>query len=90
MSAAAAAPRTVTATRGACILELPLVLPVALALALALALEGWSPERLAVAIPEGRADAPEASETEAVGITAEALAFPVKQEEQTKGLGLVA
>jgi hypothetical protein len=73
MRAAAAAPRTVTATRGVCNLELPLVFPEAEAeaeaeaLALALAL---SPEILAVAI------APDAIEIEAVGTTAEALAFP--------------
>lgn len=74
MRAAAAAPRTVTATRGVCNLELPLVFPEAEAEALALAL-ALSPEMLAVAIaPEGKA--PDAIEIEAVGTTAEALAFP--------------
>jgi hypothetical protein len=71
MRAAAAAPRTVTATRGVCNLELPLVFPEAEAEAEALALAlALSPEILAVAI------APDAIEIEAVGTTAEALTFP--------------
>lgn len=78
MRAATAAPRTVTATRGVCNLELPLVFPVALALALALALplaRDFMAEPLAVGIMV----APEAIDiTEAVAGATAALAFPVK------------
>ena len=80
MRAAAAAPRTVTATRGVCNLELPLVFPEAEAEAEALALAlALSPEILAVAI------APDAIEIEAVGTTAEALAFPESSKVTKEG-----
>jgi hypothetical protein len=80
MRAAAAAPRTVTATRGVCNLELPLVFPEAEAEAEALALAlALSPEILAVAI------VPDAIEIEAVGTTAEALAFPESSKVTKEG-----
>lgn len=75
MRAATAAPRTVTATRGVCNLELPLVFPVALALALALPLaRDFIAEPLAVGIMV----APDAIDTEAVAGATAALAFPAK------------
>jgi hypothetical protein len=80
MRAATAAPRTVTATRGVCNLELPLVFPVALALALALALplaRDFMAEPLAVGIMV----APDAIDTEAVAGATAALAFPAKTHE---------
>jgi len=75
MRAATAAPRTVTATRGVCNLELPLVFPVALALALALPLaRDFRAEPLAV----GNMVAPDAIDTEAVAGATAPLAFPAK------------